>query len=498
MALGDIIDGVIAPFAPRMAARRIAARMGLAAIRKYEAGGRDRRTSGWSRPSTGANAENAQGIVLLRNGARDLVRNNKYAAAAVRQITANMVGDGIAPMFTHPDQAIAQLAQDDWNRWAEGKVDGLGDFYEIEKIAARGMIEGGESLVLWKPDRSGPDGYCEVLEGDHLDIVRNQARSASGARIIQGVQFDDSNIRDGYWLFEDHPGEQYWSHNMTSRLVMAEYVDHVFERLRGGQVRGVSWLASVALTLRDIADIEDAVRLKKKVEACLALVLTPPDGENGSPLTGEQTAQDGGRQTLETVRPGMIFRTRPGEDVSTVNPTSTGDGVEFIRQQLAAVSANLTPYYLMTGDTTSATYTSLRAANLGHHALLDDWQQNTMIPRVVGPAVQRRLRRLALAKDRRVLECKVQYALPVRRVIDPMKDLMAEVIEIRSGLKLMSRALAERGINSEDHMKAIAQMNGTIDQLGLALEIDPRRLNDAGALQAATGYLAPKVSDSAA
>lgn len=496
MALGDWIDRAIEPFAPRAAARRRSARIALGEIRKYDAASRDRRTSGWNRPSTGPNAETGQGVVLLRNGARDLVRNNKYASAAVRQVVANMVGDGIAPQFSHEDKAIAQLAQDDWNRWAESKVDGLGDFYEVEKLAARGMVEGGESLVLWKPDRAGPDGRVEVIEGDQLDITKNQSR-ASGARIIQGVQFDADNVRDAYWLFEEHPGDLLLLSSYTSKPVFAEYVDHVFERLRPGQVRGVSWLASVALTLRDIADIEDAVRLKKKVEACLSLVLTPSEGE-GSPLTGEATTSTTGRADAESIRPGMIFRTKPGEDVHTLTPASVGDGVDFIRQQLAAVSANLTPYYLMTGDTTSATYTSLRAANLGHHALLDDWQQNTMIPRLVRPAVDRRLRRLALAKDRRVLDCKVTFALPVRRVIDPIKDLMAEVVEIRAGLKLMSKALAERGLNSDDHMREIARMNALIDELGLALETDPRRLTDSGVLQAAAGYILPKPAADAA
>lgn len=497
MALGDLIDGIIEPFAPATAARRRAARVGLEAIRKYDAAGRDRRTSGWSRPSSGPNAEGQRGIAMLRNGARDLVRNNKYAAAAVRQIVANMVGDGIAPQFTHEDPKVAALAQDAWNRWAESPVDGFGDFYEVQKLAARGAVEGGETLLLWEADAGGPDGSVQVLEGDYLDLTRNQVRGEGRERIIQGVQFAGRSLRSGYWLFDDHPGEAF-SAATNSRFTPAAHVDHVFERLRADQVRGVSWLAAVALTLRDIADIEDAVRLKKKVEACLALVLTPEQGGSGSPLTSEGEAQANGQPGLETLRPGMIFRARPGEDVHTINPSSTGDGVDFIRQQLAAVSANLTPYYLMTGDTTSATYTSLRAANLGHHALLDDWQQNMMIPRTCLPGVRRRMRRLALETgDKRVLQVRTNWALPIRRVIDPMKDLMAEVFEIRAGLKNLGKALAERGMNGEEQLRDIARMNKLIDELGLALDTDPRRLTDSGVLQAAAGYLVPKAEQAA-
>src|SRR5690606_6466602 len=142
-----------------------------------------------------------------------------------------------------------------------------------------------------------------------------------------------------------------------------------------GAVRGVSWLAPYALTLRDVADIEDAIRLKKKVQNCLALILTP--GESDGPpahLTSETETQGDGKPDVETLRPGMILRPKAGTQATTLPPAADGDSVDFIRQQLAAVSAAMVPYHLMTGDVSQANYSSLRAAMLGHWSLLDDWQ----------------------------------------------------------------------------------------------------------------------------
>lgn len=491
MSLGDWIDGLIEPFSPRMAAQRRVARIGLEAVRSYDGAARDRRTQGWKRPATSQDAEGYRGRAMLAYGARDLVRNNKYASAAVRQIAANIVGDGIAPQAVHEDPNVVRKAQDDWDRWAESPVDGFGDFYEVEKLHARGMAESGEALNVWRENDGEPNARVTVLEADFLDETRNEEH-ASGARVVQGVSFNPKGDRDAFWLRGAHPGDQSSYAAIQSSPVSAAYVDHVFERLRPGQTRGVSWLASSAMTLRDIADIEDAVRLKKKVQACLSLILTPASGD-ASPLTNEVTAQGDKRPDIETLRPGMILRTRPDEQVSTVSPSSDGDGVDFIRQQLAAVSANLVPYHVMTGDVSQANYSSLRAALLGHWALLDDWQQNVMIPRLVAPAFRRRMRVLALKTgDKRFLEVRAHYALPVRRFVDPVKDLLGEVMEIRAGLKLLSQSLAERGINAEDHMAHIAKMNAIIDQLGLALESDPRRLTDSGVLQAAAGYLRPQ------
>lgn len=495
MGFGDLIDGAIEPFAPAWAARRRAVRIGLDAVRQYDAAGRGRRTKGWKRPGTSADAENARGLIMLRNGAQDLVRNNKYAAAGVRQIVANMIGDGISVQLRHDDPAIQRRAQDEWDRWAESKVDGNGDFYEHQKLTARGVIVGGESLTVWHADRSGPNGRLEGMEGDYLDQAKAE-RLTNGGRVVQGVQFDRDNGRSAYWFFDEHPGDAFFGGGHVSAPTPADHVDHVFERLRFGQTRGVSWLASVAMTLRDVGDIEDAVRMQQKVQACLSLVLTPPEDSSSSPLGAGRDGDARPERGVEALSPGLIFRARPGEQVQTVNPTQSGGAVEFIRQQLAAVSANMAPYHLMTGDVSQANYSSLRAAMLGHWSLLDDWQQNVMIPHAVRPALDRRMARLALETgDRRFLALKVAYALPVRRFVDPVKDLMGELIEVRSGLKLLSKSLAERGINVDDHLREIARLNGLIDELGLALDSDPRRLTDSGVLQTAAGYLAPKGSD---
>lgn len=488
--LGSFIDAAIAPFAPGLAVRRTAARMAFDQVRQYDAAQSNRRTSGWRRPSTSADAENARGLIRLRDGAEDLYRNNKYARAGVDQMVAHLWGDGIAPQFEHDDPKVAQKRQDYWNRWAESKVDGFGDWYGTGRLDTKTMIVRGESLNQWEADDKGPDGRVYGLEGDYLDATKTL--KTDKGRIIQGVEFVGRE-RAAYWLFDEHPGDVFFPGRHLSRPTPAQHIDHIFERTRWDQTRGVSWLAAVALPLRDIGDIEDAVRLKKKVEACVGMVITPPDGSEGSALAQQMVQEDPTRSAVETMSPGMIVRLRPGETMSSLLPSSTGDGVEIIRQQLAAVSANMVPYFLLTGDTSQANYSSLRAGFIGQYARLDDVQQNVLIPLKVRPAVDRIGRRQVLETgDRKLLECRVKYVLPVRRSPDPLKDLMAEVIEIRAGLKLLAKALGERGINAEEHMLAIKSMNDIIDKLGLALETDPRRLTDSGVLQLAAGYIAPK------
>lgn len=501
MGIGDLIDGAIAPFAPAWARERIAARAGIEAnriamqqVRGYDAAGRGRRTKGWKRESSGANSEIDRARTVLAGAGHDLVRNNKYAASAVRQLVATIWGDGISAQVTHPVKRIQQRAQDELDRWTESKVDGHGDWYGHGKVMVREMIVGGESLTLWRPDANGPNGRVSGIEGSQLDMSRT-VRLDRG-RIIQGVELDESGDRTGYWIFDEHPNDLMPVMTTQSQRRPAVDIDHLYERLRFGQVRGVSWLGAVAMTLRDVADIEDAMRLQSKVQACLALVVQEGDTGSNSPLLGEQNAPQGddGRKPMEeTVRPGGIIRLRSGQSATVINPTPSASNVDFIRQQIAAVSANMVPYHLMTGDVSQANYSGLRAAMNGSYALVDDWQQNEVIPLLCRPMVMRRMERLAMETgDLRYLAVRPGFALPVRRLVDPIKDLMGEIMEIRAGLKTISRGLAERGINADDHLAEIARMNALVDKLGLALDSDPRRVTDSGVLQAATGYLAPK------
>lgn len=502
MAFSDVLDSAIAPFAPGWAAERMAARARLEAslsardgIRQYDAASRDRRTNGWARDPSSADGENAIARATLGWAGHDLVRNNKYAAAAARQLTATIWGDGIAVQITHPVKKIQQRAQADWNAWSYGKVDGFGDWYGHGKLTVREMIVGGEALTLWRPDAAGPNGVVTGMEGAQLDASRNYALTGGG-KVVQGVQFDADGIRTGYWLYPEHPNDPIRpAGSYQSKFYPAALVDHVFERLRHRQTRGVSWFGAVAMTLRDIGDIEDAKRLQEKVQACLALVVQPGEGQSTSPLGAQQPGVNdaAGKPLEETLRPAMIVRLRAGETASTVNPTPSSSTVDFIRQQMAAVSANMVPYHLMTGDVSQANYSGLRAAMNGSYALIDDWQQNEVIPLLVRPAVSRRMQRLALLEgDPRYNQVGMTFALPIRRMVDPVKDLMGEIMEMRAGLKLMETGLAERGINAEEHMIKLKAMNDTIDRLGLALDIDPRRVTDAGVLQAAAGFLAPR------
>lgn len=494
---GRLIDRLIEPWAPQAVRRRLAERMALKEMRLYDAAGKGRRQDGWKRTGGSADREIRGALVTLRNGARELVRNNKYAASALRQMTANVVGDGITARMTHKNKSIARRAQDEWDRWAESRIDGREDHYGQQKLIFRTIAEGGEGLAQWGPGPTGPDERCFILEGDLLDHTKE--KDSLGERIIQGVQYDADGFRSGYWLFDRHPGDL-GGFMGKSRLFAGDHIDHVFEALRPGQNRGVSWFAPIAMTLRDHGDYEDAILMKRKVEACLALVLQAPEGgaptgpfEEAKGSGGVGGTEGSGAREFDRLRPGMVARTRPGETAYSVNPSSGGDGTDMARLQLMGVAANTAPYFLISGDPSQANYSQQRGAMLGFWGNLDDWQWNMMVPQFCLPAVRRRNRWLAAKTgDRRFLDVKPEFAMPVRRLLDPGKDLEALERELRIGAVSYPGMLSARGIDPDEHIAEIAAFFAASDKAGLVFDGDPRRTARSGALQTPTGYVRPQ------
>lgn len=497
------IDDLIGVFSPRAAYQRAAWRQAHDSMKRlndgaraYDGAARGRLTADWRAGRGSADAEIISDLPTLRERCRQMVRDNSYAAAGVRNLTAALVGDGIEPRAVHPDEKTAALAQQVWKAWAESRVDGREDFYGVQRLAVRSMIEGGEALIQWRPKSGEPDARLLLLEGDFLDHTRTQLLR-DGGRIVGGVEYDANGARAAYWIFPHHPGDTLGGMARQSVRTPALDVDHLFEATRIGQSRGVPWFHAGLRRLRDVTDIEDAIRIKRRVEACLAVFRSPSDSGAGSPFGKQETQTTG--QVWETLTPGMIIQGLPGESVTAIQPSNNGDGDAFLRGQLMAVGASIgVPYHVLTGDVSQANYSSLRAAMVVYWALLDDWICNTIVPQLCAPAWGRVMLKAALKLGKPELAQVTASWTPAPRAwVDPLKDVTAEIMEVRAGFSSVPESLSSRGKDWRTAFKETREVNALIDALGLAFDTDARRVNGSGALQPATGYLQPNGSGAA-
>ena len=125
-----LLERAIAYLAPTRAVRRASARAQLSLFQEFNArresfgyGGasRSKRLGFWRSPSTSANVEVGGALSVLRNRTRDLVRNNSYAARAVRVVNTNTVGTGILATARTEKDTQAKVLADLWANWWESK-----------------------------------------------------------------------------------------------------------------------------------------------------------------------------------------------------------------------------------------------------------------------------------------------------------------------------------------------------------------------------------------
>lgn len=443
----------------------------------YDGAGKGRRYDGWRTSPTGPNAEARGALRILRDRSRDLARNNPWASRAIAAVTSNVVGWGISYAIRHPSKQVRDrltgLAKRHLDTTA---IDAAGGdaLPGLQRLAMRSIAEGGE-VLLRRRRRFSRDGLplpfqVQLLESDHLDQLR-EGPVDNGGYIVQGVEYDQIGRKVAYWLYPQHPGEtgylaSYGKIAMfgSSVRVPAEDVIHCFRTDRVGQNRGVPWLAAAMMTIRDLADFEDAKLLQQKVAACFAVIETTPDGDEAA-ITNP---------LLDMIEPGMVYQSTPGRTITVVDPPNAGDFDPFTKSQLRKIAACVpVPYEVLSGNLSDVNYSSGRMGWLEFQRTIEEWRWLMLIPKVCGGIAKWFL------DDAAVIVAGAQDATfewhpPPRAMIDPSKEIAANLEAVSGGLTTWSRLLREQGYDPEEHFAEYGEDMARIEPFKLAS--DPRVL----------------------
>ena len=469
----------------------------------YDGTGAGRRSLAWRVGNPGAIAALLHTQSELRAKSRDLVRRNTWAHAALESYVANAVGTGIKPQSMVQDPVLRESIQALWSDWTDAAdAAGLTDFYGLQALACRAMLEGGEALVRLRYRRP-EDGLpvalqLQVLEPEHLPVTLN-TQADNGNVIRAGIEFDALGRRVAYHLYRSHPEDGALSPmsgsggNQTVR-VKADEILHLFRPLRPGQIRGEPWLARALVKLQELDQYDDAELVRKKTAAMFAGFITRLGPEDN--LMGEGAADANG-VALAGLEPGTLQILEPGEDVRFSQPADVGGSYsEFLRMQFRAVAAAMgVTYEQLTGDLTQVNYSSIRAGLLEFRRRVEALQHGVIVHQLCRPLWQAWMEQAVLegtlvmpgfarggpARRRGYLACK--WIPQGWQWVDPEKEFKALQLAIRSGLMSRSEAISSFGYDAEDVDREIAADNARADALGLVLDSDPRRVAKTGAAQ---------------
>ena len=460
----------------------------------YDGVGGGRRSIAWSVGNPGAVAALLYTQSDLRAKSRDLVRRNAWANSALESYVSNAIGTGIKPQSMVQDATTREAIQSLWRDWCvDADAAGLTDFYGLQALACRAMLEGGEAIVRLRYRRP-EDGLTvglqlQVLEPEHLPVTLNTV-APNGNVIRAGIEFDALGRRVAYHLYRSHPEDgmlapMSGNGGLATVRVDAAEVIHLFRPLRPGQIRGEPWLARALVKLNELDQYDDAELVRKKTAAMFAGFVTRLSPEDN--LLGEGSANADG-VALAGLEPGTMQILEPGEDIKFSSPADVGGSyAEFLRMQFRAVAAAMgITYEQLTGDLTQVNYSSIRAGLLEFRRRVEALQHGVIVHQLCRPIWQAWMAQavlegaLTLPGFARGDAIQQRAFLAVKWIpqgwqwVDPLKEADAMKAAIRSGLMSRSEAISANGYDAEDVDREIAADNARADELGLVFDSDPR------------------------
>lgn len=462
--------------------------------RAYEAGRHHRRLANWMPSRASINQMlAADGPVLLAR-ARDLCRNNAYAASAKESFVANLIGTGIKPSPLVADAGLKDALQQAWLAWTdEADADGLTDFYGLQALIGGALFEAGECFVRFV-ERDMDEGLSvplqlQVLESEMVPVEMNEV-GPNGNDIVNGIEFDAANRRVAYWMWTVFPGDPRFRRVPEMRIrVPADEVLHVFKPARPGAVRGQPWITPSIIKLWLLDGYDDAELDRKKTAAMYAGFITSPmldafkqEFDPDLKGAGPNAQPESGVNDID-LQPGTMQGLLPGEDIKFSEPADVGGSYEAFqyRNLLAASTGMGTPYSAVTGDTSKNNYSSMRGGAVESRRRLEQLQHGCIVFQLCRPVWKRwttlavvsgavEIPGFSLAPGRYQA---VKWIAPRFEWVDPLKDLQSEDLAVSAGFKARSTVIESMGEDPEEVDRRIAADKARADRLGLDFTARP-------------------------
>ena len=435
-------------FAPSYARRWIAARN---VLRKYQGASTAGHNSKWRPSKKSADAILATDSNIIRDRARDLVRNNSHVCGAIRKIVSNVVHKGIKPQFRRtkrgktPDDAWNDRVEAAWAEWSQAEC-----FWQVQQLVLSHWWVDGEVLVhFWEDQRRAEDGInplrLRVLESDFLDdSVDGDIGNGRFAR--RGVEIDSHGDPVAYHILDNHPGDSHFS--ATSRRISAENIVHIFLPERASQTRGISRMASIIEEMRDFGEYQANERIAARLAASFGIFVKQPLDMN--PLVDGYDPLDTEKElTLdEEMHGGRIQLLPHGADISVANSSRPGQTYEpYTKTSLKGASVGFgLRYGNFSHDYTDSSYSSERSAALDERR---SWQcqQQFLIDSLCRPVMRRwaELSGFIGLNAKQILAAPVDWQCPGWPWVDPMKDAKAAEIELAMGTTTLAKICAAKG-----------------------------------------------------
>jgi lambda family phage portal protein len=435
----------------------------------------------------------------IANRANDLAANDPHACSLVESISVNAVGPGLWPQSKPnfkrlgiPEEAAVEIAeQAEWefelfNREADAR--GVADFYGIQFQNLWSKLVNGEflnlPLMLDDPSRR----YRLAIQVLDPIRMRTPLDFSNSPDVRDGVRLGPLGEPVGYFIADPPDGRLLAGMTSSSyrelppRRGHRPVVLHRFRQQSPEAVRGISVLAPAMPFFRNLGDYLDYELLGAIIASSFPVWIEKASSYDAAQLGGVKTAQntDGSTTNYKEVPPGQILYGNSGEKPHILKSDRPGNSFQtFVEVVLRAVGAATgMPYEIIAKDFSKTNYSSARAALQEAWRIFElyqDWLVNHYCQVIWEMFFEEAIlrKRIVLPKgapnfyDHRAEYCHATWVGPERTNIDPVKEMVADIMGLNTGIVTLADIAAKRNKDWESQAKQRARERKTYQDLGL-------------------------------
>lgn len=467
--------------------------------REYAAAAINRLTADWVSSVRSVDQDIKNGLVTIRERARDMAKNNDLARRFLNLCRVNIVGpngfklqmgvserievkEGDKTTFKTVHDAVANMkieeAWEDWTRAEHCHVAGRLSFRGICEQLVTYEKRDGEAFLRMVPRKSSKYGMqLQVIPPEAIDEKRNE-RLQNGNVVKMGIEMDSWRRPVAYWVKKINPelelyGVQQYA-NEYERIPAWQVIQYFYQEYEN-QTRGISRMVQTMVRMKMLQGYEESAAVNARVSAGKMGFFTQL-AESSETYEGDSRDTEG--NIISSVEPGGFEQLPAGMDFKPWSPEYPHAQHEmFLKNTNKLASAGLNVAYAsLTNDLAEANYGSNRVGLLDERSM---WKlEQEAFKEVVLNRVFSEWLLAALGKA---------IALPVEKYdkfnkpffvgrrwdwIDPLKDMAA----IALGLKLMItshyQVIGEMGEDPEALLTDIKSFKELVEKYGLTYNID--------------------------
>ena len=463
------------------------------AKRNYHAANTGRLFADFMSSNRSADSEIKPDLVIMRNRARQMARDDVYVRKFLDLMKTNVIGDQgmtLQVKARNADGSLDTIGNDiienafyQFGMVGNCTADGRMSWVDLQKYVVEATKRDGEAFIQIIKNNTYKHGVAfHPLEADMIDEQKNE-RLRNGNEIRMGIEVDSFQRPVAYWVRQRHPGD-YDFNSLSLRAsirVPAEQIIHVYKMLRAGQTRGEPAMAPALSQVKMLNAHREAELIASRMAASKMGFFTSDSGEDVPADDYDNTVP------IIDAEPGTFHQLPAGVDFKPFDPTHPATAfAEFQKGILRGIASGLgVSYASLSNDLEGTSYSSIRQGALEERDAYRD-EQKFFMEHFVLPAYSAWLRHVMEFGYIPIPATKFDKFFTATMFrprgwqwVDPQKEIGAAVVAMHNGIMSMQDVSNQYGRDLEETFSQWQRDAELANQFGLNLAFQPFGGNEA-------------------